>query len=254
VFVNQPLSDSLKLEVPKTLNFQTDIQLRKFNDGYQNPPESSRPTNAGSPTRTTNEGYQKLNQGLTNFLNADTNFIRRPELQQFADRSVQLGLQQNLITSRNRPKTSLFIQGGYGRPALNLLKNQFDWYYVGGIRLNWNLGGLYTAKKERQLIDISQKNLQLQQETFLLNTRAELATQLAEIKKLRKMINTDLQIIDLRNQVREASKAQLENGVITASDYLREINASDQASQSRITHEIQLLQAIINYQNTSGKY
>jgi outer membrane protein TolC len=175
-------------------------------------------------------------------------------LKQFAERSALLGLQQNLIRARNKPKTNLFIQGGYGRPALNLLKNQFDFYYIGGIRLTWNLGGLYTSRKEKQLVGISQRNLDVQQETFLLNTKAELATQRAEISKLAKMIATDSEIITLRNQVRDASKAQLDNGVITASDYVREINAADQAVQAKITHEIQLLQAKINYQNISGKY
>jgi len=41
--------------------------------------------------------------------------------------------------------------------------------------------------------------------------------------------------------------------VITANDYLREINAEDQARQSLITHTVQLLQAQINYQTITGK-
>ncbi|HTE23976.1 TolC family protein [Flavitalea sp.] len=191
--------------------------------------------------------------GSTSPIAANYPDINRPEIQQFIDRSAVLGLQEGLINSRNRPKTSFFLQGGYGRPALNMLKNAFEWYYMGGIRLSWNLGGFYTTRKEKQLIGITQSNLRLQEESFVLNTRAEMATQLAEIIKLEKMIETDEEIIGLRNQVREASKAQLDNGVITASDYLREINAADQAAQTKITHEIQLIQAKINYRNTSGK-
>jgi outer membrane protein TolC len=53
--------------------------------------------------------------------------------------------------------------------------------------------------------------------------------------------------------VKEAAIAQLQNGVITANDYLREVNAEDQARQSLISHQIQLLQAEINYQTTLGK-
>jgi len=41
--------------------------------------------------------------------------------------------------------------------------------------------------------------------------------------------------------------------VITANDYLREVNAEDLARQNLITHQIQLLQAQINYQTISGK-
>ncbi len=42
--------------------------------------------------------------------------------------------------------------------------------------------------------------------------------------------------------VTEASKAQLENGVITSSDYLREVNAEDQSRQARILHHVQLIE------------
>ena len=67
------------------------------------------------------------------------------------------------------------------------------------------------------------------------------------------LIETDQGIIDLRAQVKDAARAQLENGVITANDYLREVNAEDQARQLLITHQIQLLQAEINYHTILGK-
>ena len=63
----------------------------------------------------------------------------------------------------------------------------------------------------------------------------------------------DEEIIDLRDQVKKASLAQLENGIITADDYLRVVNLEDLARQSLIIHQIQLLQAQINYQTTLGK-
>jgi outer membrane protein TolC len=112
---------------------------------------------------------------------------------------------------------------------------------------------LYTKKNDRQLIEVNRKIVDAQKETFLLNTTAALKQQQAEIDKLQKLVSTDAAIIDLRVQVKEAAKAQLENGVITANDYLREVNAEDQARQSLITHNIQLLQAQINYQTIAGK-
>jgi outer membrane protein TolC len=45
----------------------------------------------------------------------------------------------------------------------------------------------------------------------------------------------------------------LENGVITSSDYLREVNAEDQARQALITHQLQLLQAQIALDILKGK-
>lgn len=181
------------------------------------------------------------------------NEIIRPELKLYSTQEKLLGGQFKLIDSRNKPKASLFWQGGYGRPGLNFLKNEFDFYYTTGVRLNWSFGGLYTQKKEKQIVELNQKTIDVQKEVFLLNTNAQLKQQQSEVDKLQKLVAADKEIIDLRISVKDAAKAQLENGVITANDYLREVNAEDQARQSLITHQIQLLQAQINYQTISGK-
>jgi len=181
------------------------------------------------------------------------NEISRPELKLYSDQSKLVQQQNKLVTAKNLPKASLFAQGGYGRPGLNLLKNEFDWFYIAGVRFNWSLGGLYTSKKEKQLNEVNRKIIDVQKETFLLNTNTQLKQQHSEIDKYEQLVETDKAIIDLRVQVKEAAVAQLQNGVITANDYLREVNAEDHARQSLISHQIQLLQAEINYQTTLGK-
>jgi outer membrane protein TolC len=182
-----------------------------------------------------------------------TNEIARPELMLYSEQTKLIDQQDKLISAKNLPKASVFVQGGYGRPALNQLKNDFDIYYIGGVRLNWSLGGLYTKKKEKELVEVNKKMIDVQKETFLLNTNTQLQQQHAEIEKLQQLITSDNEIISLRVSVKEAAKAQLENGVITANDYLKEVNAEDQSRQSLITHQLQLLQAHINYNTISGK-
>jgi outer membrane protein TolC len=179
--------------------------------------------------------------------------ISRPELKLYQNQS-QLILQQNkLVTAKNLPRVSLFAQGGYGKPGLNLLKNEFDWIWLGGVRLNWPLGGLYTLKKEKQLNEVNKEIVDVQKETFLLNTNTTLKAQQSEIEKYEQLIATDQAIIDLREEVKKAAQAQLENGVITADDYVRNVNNEALARQSLIVHRIQLLQSQINYQTTLGK-
>ena len=181
------------------------------------------------------------------------NEIKRPEVKLYSDQSKLLSQQQQLINARTRPKASLFVQGGYAKPGLNLFKNEFDWFYIGGIRVNWTLTGLYTSKKEKQLVNINTRIIDLQKETFILNTNTQLKQQQSEIEKLQQLIASDNEIIELRKSVKDAARAQLENGVITSNDYLREVNAEDQARQTLITHQLQLLQAQINYQTILGK-
>jgi len=121
------------------------------------------------------------------------------------------------------------------------------------LRLNWSLEGLYTTKKERDKVEVNKKIVDTERETFLLTTNTQLVRQQAEIEKLKQLIVSDSAIIALRRTVTDASKAQLESGVITATDYLIDVNAEDQARQELITHEVQLIQAQINYLTISGK-
>lgn len=178
--------------------------------------------------------------------------ITRPELKLYSDQTTLLGQQNKLINARNLPRTSLFFQGGYGKPALNFLKNEYEPFYVTGVKLSWGLNGFYTKKNDRQLVKINQDIVDSKKETFLLNTNAQLTSQRNEIEKLNKLIESDNQIIQLRKSVTDAAKAQLENGVMTANDYLVEVNAEDQSRQVLIGHQLQLLQAEIVYNTIKG--
>lgn len=179
--------------------------------------------------------------------------LTRPELGIYQRQLQLIEGQKKMVHARNLPRFSLFGQGGYAKPALNFLSNEFEWYYVAGIRLNWSLGGLYTGKRERQVLSINQQSVQIQEDLFRLNTQTELARQQSEIAKATDLIATDKEIVDLRGAIKETAKNQLDLAVITANDYLRELNAEDQARQALAIHKLQLLQAELNYKLTAGK-
>jgi len=78
--------------------------------------------------------------------------VHRPELTLYTSRQKVTEQQKTLLQSKNMPRLSLFGQGGYGKPGLNMLNSQFDWFYLTGLRLNWTFGGLYTLKNESELL------------------------------------------------------------------------------------------------------
>lgn len=178
--------------------------------------------------------------------------INRPEITLYESQTKIIDAQYKMLTARNLPKLNLFVQGGYGRPALNMLSNDFEAYYIGGVRLNWSLSGLYTLRKDKALLDLNRKTIAVQKETFLFNTNYTLRQQSAEVNKYTELLTSDYDIIALRTRVKQTASAQLENGVITSNDYLREVNAEDKARQNKIVHEIQLLMAQYAQQNTTG--
>jgi outer membrane protein TolC len=178
--------------------------------------------------------------------------VHRPELMYYDSRSKMLDLQQRQISARSMPRLGLFVQAGYGRPALNMLNNEFDLYYIGGIRFSWSLTSLYTAKNEKAVLGVNYRLLESQRETFLFNTEIVTRQNSAEVLKLEELVRSDNEIILLRESIRKTAQAQLENGIITASDYLRELNAEDQARQNRSLHQIQLLMTLYRQQFNSG--
>lgn len=176
----------------------------------------------------------------------------RPELGLFEQQTKNIDIQQQAITIKNIPKLNLFFQGGMGKPALNMLSNDFEAYYIGGIRLNWSLFGYYTQRKEKDLLNINKEDISIQKETFLFNTNYQLQQQNEEISRLSGYLRSDQEIISLRGSIKKAALAQLENGVSTTSDYLREVNAEDTARQNKILHQIQLLAAQYKVRLTQG--
>jgi outer membrane protein TolC len=177
----------------------------------------------------------------------------RPELNLYQSQSQLVAGQEQLVDARNRPKVNAFLQGGYGRPALNMLSNEFQPFYITGVRLNWPLGHLYNTKREKELLQVNRQTIDLQKQVFVLNTHSQLVQQKSDIDKYAQLVSSDEDIIQVRKQVTDAAKAQLANGVITSTDYLIQVNAEDQARRALILHLLQLRQAQINFAITTGK-
>lgn len=178
--------------------------------------------------------------------------INRPELKLFELQKTTFDLQNDLVEAKKLPRFSVFVQGGIGRPALNILKEEAQGYYIAGLRFNWDLSSFYTNNREKQINALNQKQIETQREMFLFNTNLSLSQQNAEIAKIQALMKTDNQIIALRESVKRTTKIQLENGTATANDYLIAVNAEDKARQNLIVHQMQLLMAQYNYLNTTG--
>ncbi len=185
-----------------------------------------------------------------NSLIIDYQNVLRPEIALFEAQINLLLNQKSAITSGVLPKVSLFGQGLLGRPGINQFDNDFSNWLVGGIRLSWDLGGLYSLKNNYSKIENNIGLLQKEKEAFLFNTKLQTIQQKNEIAKYRELIKTDDEIIALRNNVKKASEARVENGTISVTDLIKDINAVNLAIQKKSLHEIQLLISIYNLKNT----
>jgi outer membrane protein TolC len=166
---------------------------------------------------------------------------KRAELKLFDLQKQGLEQQKANINSKNLPKLGAFFQGGYGKPAFNMLKNEFDLFYIGGVRLNIPISGFYTKKNDLALIATQQEEIEVQKENFLFNQQFQTIQNNNELEKIQQLIDKDNELIILRESIKKATLAQLENGIINTNDYLREVNELDRAKNQKITHEIQYL-------------
>lgn len=178
--------------------------------------------------------------------------INRPELQLFDLQRQTIDLKSEEIKNRWMPNVGLFAQTGYGRPALNFLSNDFELYFIGGLKANWNISGLYTNKNETQLISISKLKIDATKETFLFNTNLSITQQNNEVAKFQELMNTDKELIFIRKKIKETAEVQLNNGLISALDYISYINAESKAQENLLLHQIQFLMAQYQLKTTSG--
>ena len=180
--------------------------------------------------------------------------INRPELKWFDAQKQTLSVSERLVKAKNLPKLSAFATGGYGRPGLNFLSTEFKTYFIGGVQLQIPLSHLYTNSQaiEVQQLRVNQQRIEKQKENFLLATQVRMASQRQEVSRLQALVESDRKLIDIRSTMRKAAESQLENGIITASDYLTELDNEDSARQNLILHEVQLLQAQNNLRLSSG--
>lgn len=178
--------------------------------------------------------------------------LARPELRLFEFQKNTFDAQKKKLQSEWMPKVSAFAQGGYGRPGLNMLDNSFQPFAIGGIRLSFPINSLYTYKNNLKIIDINKQQIDADKETFVLSTNAMLKKQQKEIDKFQLLMKEDDKLVALRQSITQAAQAQLDNNVITVTEFITKLNAEYLAKQTKMLHQLQLLKSSYNYQITSG--
>jgi len=176
----------------------------------------------------------------------------RPEFKLLTLQQEKLTAQQNITGLKLMPRISAFGTLGYGKPGLNMLSNQFDAYAMAGARFSWTLWNWNQHKKEQKIISIQKEVIETQKDNFERNQRILLNNLHEDILKNENLIAADHRIVKLRESVVKSVGAQLEQGVVTASEYLTEQNANTQARISLSLHNIQLQYAKLNYIATIG--
>ncbi len=178
--------------------------------------------------------------------------IPRPE-QVLYDLQIQkLDASMDLVSKQRYPKAYVFGSFAYGNPALNFFRDEFRGFYVLGAGLKWNIWDWSKTSRSKQDITIQQEIIRSRRAAFDKDLDIRLAEKLAEISKFEEAVSRDEEIVSLHAKISKSAASQLENGVITTTDYLTELNAETEARIRLETHRIQLVQSQINYLTIKG--
>jgi outer membrane protein TolC len=178
---------------------------------------------------------------------------KRPELQLYNILQMKTGVMKDMVNTRWNPKFYAYGQAGYGRPGLNMLSNDFTPWWIIGAKLTWNIWNWNLSKNEKKIYEIQDDIIGTQKETFEKNLKIQADNGLSEIEKLSILLQKDEEIIALRIRITHSASSQLDNGVITSSDYIARLNEETMAKLALELHRIQLVKAKISYLFTLGK-
>ena len=176
----------------------------------------------------------------------------RPEIELFNLKEKELEQNKDLFSKSLYPNIYGFAQGGYGKPGFNQLDNTFQDFYLVGVKFNWNVFDWGKVKEQKKSLDIAQELNNVERETFNFNNNIELEEAQTEIIKIQKMLERDKEIIVLRERIVETANSQLDNGVITPSEFLTEFNNLYEAKINQQLHVIDLEMAKADYRVIKG--
>ncbi len=178
--------------------------------------------------------------------------VNRPEYRLFELKDASMEAGKALAGKKRMPLLYAYGQTGYGKPGYNLMNSEWDFYYMVGAGLKWNIWDWNSTSRERQVIENQQQMLRNQRAAFDREIESQLVQEEARIGQYRKAMELEEQVLELQKEISGNAASKLSNGTITATDYITELNKESLARISLATHGILLSQSMTNYLTIQG--
>jgi len=186
---------------------------------------------------------------------ASTEQLNRPELNWFSAQNSQLDAAMNATSKQRMPRLLAFGQAGYGNPSYNMLNNEFDTFYMVGLRLNWSITDWGKSHRDKSILSMKKEMVQSGQESFLQSHNLAAVKFSSQIEQQKVALEGDKKIVDLQSRIIATAISQLKNGVITSTDYINRLNGYELAKRLLTNRELEVLknQNLLAYWRGSAK-
>ena len=176
----------------------------------------------------------------------------RPEYQRFARARERLDMQEDVVSARELPSVSAYGRLGYGRPALSLLGDRFDAYWLAGIQVRWTPWTWRSTSRERAALQLQQEIVAADEAAFTESVQRAVHTDLSALDRLSTTLTTDDQIVALRERIEGEARLRLQEGAVTAAAYVDRQTDVLEARIARARHRVELAQAQARFLTTIG--
>lgn len=179
--------------------------------------------------------------------------LDRPEFDLFARQKDALRLQEKSIDIMDKPDVFLFGRAGLAYPnALNFSKVELAPFAIAGVRVAYRLFDKSDQTIKKQKLHLQADLIDVQEATFRHNLEISLAKYEEEFDLLKDQAWQYERIAQLQAQVLEQMKAQMDNGVITATEYLLQSTEELRSRQNLKITQVKLVQKILEYLTLIG--
>ena len=178
--------------------------------------------------------------------------IMRPELSLYKSQRNMVNAQSDLQRVSLMPKIGLLGAGVMLAPGIGSGENGATSIGVAGLSATWSIGGIYKRGNEKQLTQLSLNKINLQEETFLFNTKLQVAQTSADVEKQKAILAGDEEIISLRKSIRESYQLKYNTGSGSLMDLLNATEKESEARSQKALHEMQLLITISEHKTITG--
>jgi len=176
----------------------------------------------------------------------------RPELRLYDSQTklADAGVSFDRVTLM--PKFGALAAGILIEPGMSFGTETMNSLAIAGISLSWSTAGFNTYWTNKKLHQVKLEKIANQKETFLFNNSVELKKESREVEKYREIIQTDMEIVSLKNRIREAYQLKYDNGFCSMNDLITSMNKESEARCNQALHHIQLLLSMYAYQTQTG--
>ena len=179
-------------------------------------------------------------------------FRNRPEYQQFELSRETLRRSEDARSAQDKPRLFAFGGLGYGKPGLKQLTDEFDNYWLTGLKLQWTPWSWGSTGRDRQVLALQRDLLNTEEQNFTNSLRRASEQDVVSIERLESALKQDDEIIALREEILTETRTRYSEGVITSADYVDRQTDVLAARLARTTHRVELAQVRAHLLTTLG--